>query len=481
MARPEVVEALERRIAEAVARAVAGARFVEPTDLAPLQAEERAAARGAALGELAAAVTAIDRASSQTGILEALLDAAGGFASRAAVFLARPEGARGWSGRGFGDPSRLAELELAYDGSPWGALRDGRGCVELSAADCADLSDRLASPSAQGGALVPLVLRDQVAAALYADRLEEDSPWSLPGLQLLVHLAALAIETLPFRSRAATPTLVLAAEAVAPGLGLWQEEEVAEAEPPPAAEPAPAPIETMETAEPAVPAAPEMAAAVATLEPAPAPPAVEPAPAPPAAEPELPPAPFESEPAAAGFSFAADIDEAPASAPAAATAWGTEPSEEPTLALPPPFPAPVEPLVTQRIPVRPAEAPSPMPSSIFPPAARSTEVVPPSDLEGPGWAFSSGRFPAVGSDEGLHEEARRLARLLVSEIKLYNEERVEDGRRSRDLYERLREDIDRSRQMYEERVEERIRNTTDYFYQALVSILAGGDAKAMGV
>jgi hypothetical protein len=35
--------------------------------------------------------------------------------------------------------------------------------------------------------------------------------------------------------------------------------------------------------------------------------------------------------------------------------------------------------------------------------------------------------------------------------------------------------------MYEERVEERIRNTTDYFYQELVRILAGGDPRAMGI
>ncbi|HET9227869.1 MAG TPA: hypothetical protein VFR31_14435, partial [Thermoanaerobaculia bacterium] len=84
-------------------------------------------------------------------------------------------------------------------------------------------------------------------------------------------------------------------------------------------------------------------------------------------------------------------------------------------------------------------------------------------------------------DDSLHEEARRLARLLVSEIKLYNEEQVEEGRRKRDIYERLREDIDRSRQMYEERVEARILKTTDYFYQELVRILAAGDAKALGI
>jgi hypothetical protein len=109
------------------------------------------------------------------------------------------------------------------------------------------------------------------------------------------------------------------------------------------------------------------------------------------------------------------------------------------------------------------------------------EVQPPSGVEGPGWAFATTRLPVSVTDEALHEEARRLARLLVSEIKLYNEEQVEEGRRNRDLYERLKDDIDRSRQMYEERVEPRVLNSTDYFYQELVRILAAGDSKALGI
>ena len=84
-------------------------------------------------------------------------------------------------------------------------------------------------------------------------------------------------------------------------------------------------------------------------------------------------------------------------------------------------------------------------------------------------------------EEAIHNEARRLARLLVSEIKLYNEEQVEEGRRKHDLYERLKEDIDRSRQIYEERIDPRLVRSTDYFYQELVRILAAGDADALGM
>src|SRR6185295_10225310 len=51
-----------------------------------------------------------------------------------------------------------------------------------------------------------------------------------------------------------------------------------------------------------------------------------------------------------------------------------------------------------------------------------------------------------------HQDARRFARLLVSEIKLYNEPKVVAGRSQGDLYDRLREYVDRSREMYDKRV-----------------------------
>lgn len=80
-----------------------------------------------------------------------------------------------------------------------------------------------------------------------------------------------------------------------------------------------------------------------------------------------------------------------------------------------------------------------------------------------------------------HDEARRFARLLVSEIKLYNEAKVEQGRKNKDLYERLKEDIDRSRQMYDERIVEEVRKSSNYFYDELVRILADGHAESLGL
>jgi hypothetical protein len=83
-------------------------------------------------------------------------------------------------------------------------------------------------------------------------------------------------------------------------------------------------------------------------------------------------------------------------------------------------------------------------------------------------------------EQKQHEDAKRFARLVVSEIKLYNESKVNEGRRQKDLYERLKEDIERGRQMYSDRVSANVRESTNYFYDELVRILAGGDAGALG-
>jgi hypothetical protein len=91
----------------------------------------------------------------------------------------------------------------------------------------------------------------------------------------------------------------------------------------------------------------------------------------------------------------------------------------------------------------------------------------------------SGPLALSGGDE-RREEARRFARLLVSEIKLYNERAVLEGREGGNLYGRLKEDIDRSRQMYNDRIPEDIRSSSNFFYEELVRILAEGRPEALG-
>jgi hypothetical protein len=78
------------------------------------------------------------------------------------------------------------------------------------------------------------------------------------------------------------------------------------------------------------------------------------------------------------------------------------------------------------------------------------------------------------------EGARRYARLLISEIKLYHEALVEEGRKAGDLRQRLSAEIARARQMYEDRVPAALDGRAAYFEQELVRTLAGGDPILLG-
>ncbi len=78
-----------------------------------------------------------------------------------------------------------------------------------------------------------------------------------------------------------------------------------------------------------------------------------------------------------------------------------------------------------------------------------------------------------------HEKARRFAKLLVEEIKLYNQTKVAEGRARGDLYARLHDDIEKSRGAYHKRYGESVRDV-DYFTQELLRILADNNRSAMG-
>jgi hypothetical protein len=538
-------------------------------ELAPLTHSAGEEGRNRAFAELTASLAALDRGRTQAELLNTLLAEGARHASRTVLFLTRTAGAEAWGAHGWGESAEaLAGLTVAYDDGAWGRLAAGAGTVSLRSADCATLCSRIESPLPVDGVLVPMVIRDRVAAALYADRLAADGPLAIEALQALTFATALLIESLAFRDRSRTPTLAAPGEEGVAGLPLWDGAAPAAAEPTVAEEPTAAEEEPAVAAPPEVAPEPE-AAAEPAAEPEPAPPSnadlaafvlpdeepvaigepelhepelevpesspwtleeapaleVEAAPAeveptevaaepPAAAEPavpeegteepvttETPPlaapsAPAETEPPAAAkseppaaaegdggmpFPLAAEPAEPPAAEEDAESGHETvlldrsQFAAGPVAVAPPPPAPPPEPPAGPLDPTRPG-----LPRSGRGEAG-TTQVTPPSDVDGPGWAFATTHVP-VSADEGpRHEEARRLARLLVSEIRLYNEEQVEEGRRSRDLYERLRDDIDRSRQIYDERIDEQVRTSTDYFYQELVRILAAGDAGALGI
>ncbi len=465
-------------------------------------------AGGASLESLHGAIFAIDRSRTQSQILSALLKGGIRFASRAVLLLTREQGLQGWAASGFGGAGEKAgSLMLPYDEeTPWARLANGRGCVELSASECAELCGHIDTSRPAGGLLIPMVLRDQIAACLYVDRLAEDNLLDRAALQILTFVTGQAIEALPLRDRRSTATLHLATEVPAEEAGLpilgvavaepaVEEElpvEEVSAEAPPKEVPEEAPgVPSVETPEPVEPEplepvqesgfAVEPAEEVEAVE-EPMPTEVEEVaefPPPPAEEPsELP---VEPEPIAI-----APDEHVPSEPPTAPEppAMSEEPAaEEPSafetrVMTPEEASAAAEEVSTETKPPTP-EPITPAPPAV--PASSGVEIAPPDDLQGPGWAFTS-TLPSQGEagDQSQSEEARRLARLLVTEIKLYNEEQVEEGRRKGNIYQELRQDIERSRQIFDERIDDEVRRETDFFHEELVRILADGDSDVLG-
>lgn len=91
------------------------------------------------------------------------------------------------------------------------------------------------------------------------------------------------------------------------------------------------------------------------------------------------------------------------------------------------------------------------------------------------------QVPQVQAAEGSDDDAaRRYAKLLVSEIKLYNEATVREGREQRDLRRRLRDEIEHAERTYLDRIPETVSARRAYFEAELIETLGGGDASALG-
>lgn len=82
--------------------------------------------------------------------------------------------------------------------------------------------------------------------------------------------------------------------------------------------------------------------------------------------------------------------------------------------------------------------------------------------------------------DGVQAAARRTARLLVADIRLFHEPAVSEGRRHRNLLTRLAPEIEKARQAYNDQVPPGVRSHTDYFQQELIRTLAGGDPTLLG-
>jgi CheY-like chemotaxis protein len=66
-----------------------------------------------------------------------------------------------------------------------------------------------------------------------------------------------------------------------------------------------------------------------------------------------------------------------------------------------------------------------------------------------------------------YDEARRLARLILSDIIIYHPDKVEEGIRDNTFFDVLKEEIDEGRQYYDSRVPFRVRRDTEIYQETL--------------
>ena len=131
-----------------------------------------------------------------------------------------------------------------------------------------------------------------------------------------------------------------------------------------------------------------------------------------------------------------------------------------------------------------AHAPKHVPASFRPDPASAPEIVEVVSAHASAAAAPAAAIdPLAGvspEDADVHRKAQRFARLLVDEIKLYNQAKVAEGRRNKDLYDRLKEDIDKSRGTFQKRYGNTAAASGDYFHHELLRSLAEDDISIMG-
>lgn len=361
--------------------------------------------------DLARAVAEIQLGTSQREILRALLDTSARYATRVALFVVKGSHATGWQARGFSNGD--AVKDFALDESAPAVVRAIRDRV-MANAPVADLDSRFLQqvglPASGEARILPLILKDKVAALVYADS-GSGGTNEAAGLLDVGSLELLVLST-----------------------GAWLEvnsvRKQAQKEPPAADHHDTAAIQTQSMAVQAVSAYSD---------------------------------PFASHPPVhPGKTMAAA-----ASAGVTSVAFPSVASEAPTMTE-----SSNEPAI--------AEAQSS--ATEFQSTAVETE---PPQAEAIGLAITeqpeAAAAPSISSaDQDVHRKAQRFARLLVDEIKLYNQAKVAEGRKSKDLYDRLKEVIEKSRGTYQKRYGSTVAASGNYFHHEIIRSLAEDDLSIMG-
>jgi len=79
-----------------------------------------------------------------------------------------------------------------------------------------------------------------------------------------------------------------------------------------------------------------------------------------------------------------------------------------------------------------------------------------------------------------HEQAKRLARTILSDILLYNQAKVKEGIEKDSLFDVLSEELAEGKKYYESMVETALRQSTNFFSEAVIDVLLkqGGKHKS---
>jgi hypothetical protein len=323
-------------------------------------------ASGGGATDLLHAVSAIHAGTTQKEILRALLETTAGYSGRAALFVIKAGSATGWQGRGFDNNEDLKDFSLDVNGRAPGQALQSRAAVSAGTREMDPrFISQFGAPAEDQVLLLPLRLKDKVAALVYADAgAAAGGKMDASALELLVSATSAWLEVASLRKQA------LKEGATEPG----------------------------------------------------------------AAE------KFEAPPVQTVSSFS---DPFAAHAPKHVVA---SPVEEPAMAE-----------ATAEV----VSAPSSMAAAAAAPATDAFAHMSPEDAD-------------------LHRKAQRFARLLMDEIKLYNQAKVAEGRKHRDLYDRLKEDIDKSRSTYHKRYGNTAAAGADYFSSELIRSLAEDDVSLLG-
>jgi hypothetical protein len=319
---------------------------------------------GSGAADLLNAVSAIHAGTTQKEILRALLESTSGYCGRAALFVIKSGSATGWQGRGFDNSEDVKDFSLDVSSRAPGRSLQSREAVGAAASEMDPrFISQFGAPAEDSVLLLPLRLKDKVAALVYCDAgTAGGGKMEAAALELLVAATSAWLEVASLRKQALKE------------------------------------------------GTPEAGASEK----------------------------FEAPPVQTVSSFS---DPFAAHAPKHVV-----PAEEPAMA---------------EVVAEVVSTPASMAATAVAPATDAFAHMSPEDAE-------------------VHRKAQRFARLLMDEIKLYNQAKVAEGRKHKDLYDRLKEDIDKSRSTYQKRYGNTVAANADYLSSELIRSLAEDDVSLLG-